>query len=44
MSIVRKITRHRRPADGRRALARALATAPTHASRAELRLLQDIGR
>ena len=44
MSIVRKITRHRRPSDGRRALARALASAPTHASRAELQLLQNIGR
>ena len=45
MSIVRKITRqHRRPSDGRRALARAVASAPTHASRAELQLLHDIGR
>lgn len=44
MSIVRKITRRRRPSDGRRELARAVASAPTHASRAELLLLQSIGR
>ncbi len=44
MSIVRKMSRHRRPSDGRRALARAVATAPTHGSRAELLLLQNIGR
>ena len=44
MSIVRKFARHRRPSDGRRALARAIASAPTQASRAELLLLQSIGR
>ncbi len=44
MSLVRKITRSRRSAKGRQALARALATAPTQASRDELLLLQNIGR
>jgi hypothetical protein len=44
MSLVRKITHSRRSANGRRALARAVATAPTQASRDELLLLQRIGR
>ena len=44
MSIVRKIQRSRRYASGRRDLARALASAPTQASRDELLLLQNIGR
>ena len=44
MSLVRKIKRTRRPSNGRRDLARALASAPTHASREELLLLQNMGR
>ena len=44
MSIVRKIKRNRRPSSGRREFARALASAPTQASREELLLLQNLGR
>jgi hypothetical protein len=43
MSIVRKIKNTRRN-DGRRALARAVALAPTQSSRSELLLLQNLGR
>ncbi|MCW2616037.1 MAG: hypothetical protein JWN08_3031 [Frankiales bacterium] len=42
MSIVRKIKN--RSTDGTRALARAVAKAPTRSSREELLLLQNMGR